>query len=202
VGEGDLAGAAGDLNRIRELNALSLSAPPYAAWCQYLSGNYRQSIYEIQQVQRAGCTSPFSDGLEAMAMICEGTAERQVRVLEERAAGFQVQDVLAGALGYIHAVAGRKARAQEILDYLEPGGSEDTSHEPYAVALVLLGLGEHGEAVQRLEQSYREGSVMSLAFNRDPILARLRGEAAIAGFLRRISESAKSWVGQRNQKAL
>jgi hypothetical protein len=47
------------------------------------------------------------------------------------------------------------------------------SYDPYAIALVLIGLNRRQEAVKRLGQSYREGSLWSLGFQCDPILARL-----------------------------
>jgi hypothetical protein len=67
-------------------------------------------------------------------------------------------------------------------------------HEPYAIALVLIGLGRRQEAVRRLEQSYREGSFWSLGFRSDPILAPLHNDPYFQQFLTKasypVSESA------------
>jgi hypothetical protein len=60
-------------------------------------------------------------------------------------------------------------------------------HEPYAAALVLIGLNRKQEAVRCLEQSYREGVLWSLGFPFDPILASLRNDPLYRQFLSKVS---------------
>ncbi len=54
-----------------------------------------------------------------------------------------------------------------------PGFVEDCDYA-YSTALTLLGLNETRKAVEYLQQSYRHGSLWSLAFHSDPILIPLR----------------------------
>jgi tetratricopeptide (TPR) repeat protein len=201
IAEGDFARAMEDLNRIVDLHALSLSAPPCRAWCYYLSGNSSQAVYEIQQATRTGRISPFCEGLRALALIREGRTKRLAERLEKLAAECRSRDVLSGALGYLHAVEGRTAEARMILQALAPGGIEDRSHEPYAVALVLIGLGEKQQAVQRLEQAYREGSVWSLAFAWDPMLEPLRGDPNLLNLQSKPNEPAVELPARETRKA-
>jgi hypothetical protein len=63
-------------------------------------------------------------------------------------------------------------------------------HNPYAIALVLIGLNQTQEAVKRLEQSYHEGSLWSLGFQSDPILAPLRNDPHFRQFLSKVSYPA------------
>jgi predicted Zn-dependent protease len=96
-------------------------------------------------------------------------------------------DVLQGALGYVYAVTGQDRRANELLDVMTNPGKSGRIHEPYAIALDLIGLNQRQQAVQRLEQSYREGSFWSLGFLSDPILAPLRNDPHYRQFLSKVS---------------
>jgi hypothetical protein len=98
--------------------------------------------------------------------------------------------VLRGALGYAYGVAGQRRRASELLDVMTNPGTRSKSHEPYAVALILIGLSERQKAVTLLEQSYREGSRWSLGFPSDPILAPLRNDPHYRQFLSKVSYPA------------
>jgi hypothetical protein len=53
----------------------------------------------------------------------------------------------------------------------------------YAIALILVGLGEKHEALNRLQQSYRDGSLWSLGFGSDPMLIDLRDHHQFKSFL-------------------
>ena len=61
------------------------------------------------------------------------------------------------------------------------------SREPYVIALILIGLSERQKAVHWLEQSYREGSLWSLGFSSDPILAQLRNDPHYRLLLSKVS---------------
>ena len=73
-------------------------------------------------------------------------------------------------------MTGQDQRARELLDAVTNPGTGSKSREPYAIALLLIGLNERRKAVQWLERSYREGSLWSLGFPSDPILAPLRND--------------------------
>jgi hypothetical protein len=51
---------------------------------------------------------------------------------------------------------------------------------------VLIGLNRHEEAAKRLEQSYGEGSIWSLGFRSDPVLATLRDDLIFQELMERI----------------
>jgi hypothetical protein len=81
----------------------------------------------------------------------------------------------------------RKKLAQECVMNSPFAGELEKCREPYAVALVQIGLKQMQEAVKQLEQSYRNGSLWSLGFLSDPILASLRKEPLFQQFLSKIS---------------
>jgi hypothetical protein len=95
--------------------------------------------------------------------------------------------LLRGVLGYAFALNGQAQRANAILDAITHPVSGEKVADPYAVALVLIGLNERHDAVQWLEQSYRNGSLWSIGFPSDPILKSLRDEPGFRMFLGMIS---------------
>ena len=186
IAEGDLESGASDLGQVLLVSPLSLSAWPFRAWCDYLKGDSGQALFLIQQALATGRHGPFCDALEALALIQLGEWEAHAERLEEVARFTHNHDVLLGSLAWMHVAAGQREKAKAILRYLQPDGELDTSHEPYAVALALLGLGDHAGAVRRLEQAWQEGSVWSLAFRSDPMLKPLRGLPEFEEFLTKL----------------
>jgi hypothetical protein len=94
---------------------------------------------------------------------------------------------LQGALGYAYAVNGQGRRASEILDAMTYSCTQEKMSEPYAIALVQLGLNQRQEAVKRLERSYREGSLWSLGFKSDAILGPLRHDPHFRQFMSNVT---------------
>jgi hypothetical protein len=84
-------------------------------------------------------------------------------------------------------MAGQRLNASEILDTMGLPKAKEKNHEPYAIALVLIGLNRINEAVERLEQSYRDGSLWSLGFRSDPILTPLRNDPHFRLFFSKVS---------------
>ena len=156
-------------------------------WSKYLAGEYAQTLDEIKQMRASGQTGTISNAVEALALIQLEEPGACISRLEVLTVDSPHNDVLRGALGYVYAVTGQGRRANELLDVLANPGKSGKIHAPYAIALVLIGLNQRQEAVQRLEQSYREGSLWSLGFLSDPILASLRNDPHFRLFLSKVS---------------
>ena len=92
-------------------------------------------------------------------------------------------------LGYVDAVAGRRAEAQKVLDQLN-----ELSKQKYVPAgfrvMIYAGLGEKGKALEWLEKSYDERLVIaegSTAIKVDPIYDPLRSDPRFQDILRRMN---------------
>jgi serine/threonine-protein kinase len=79
-------------------------------------------------------------------------------------------------LGRLYAAQGRKDEAQKILQQLRQRREQHYT-AAYALALVYLGLGDHNEALNWLEQGYQERDGFNIGPIRvDPLLTPLRGD--------------------------
>ena len=187
IATGTLNDASGLLLKAAEKNALSASAAALYCWCEYLAGNFARALDQIDQVRASGRSGPIVDAAEALVSIQLEEPDAQIKRIEALAADSPRHDVLRGALGYVYAVTGQGERASELLDSMTNPRLHSTNREPYAVALILLGLNQTQEAVKWLEQSYREGSLWSFGFRSDPILAQLCNDPYYRQFLSKAS---------------
>ncbi len=89
------------------------------------------------------------------------------------------------ALGYAYGRAGRRAEAQRLLDELQ-GLSATRYVSPMVLALVAVGMGEHGRALGWLEDAYAERAQMLSELKAEPAFDPLRGDPRFADLLRRV----------------
>jgi hypothetical protein len=201
IAEGCIREASGLLLEATQTHALSSSATTWYCWSQYLAGKYNHALYQIEQYRDSGRHGPIVDAVEALCYIQLEEADAYIQRVETLAVDARYLDVVQGALGYAYAVTGQGEKANEILEAMTSPEAYE-KHEPYAIALILIGLNRKQEAVKRLEQSYREGSLWSLGFVSDPILKSLRDDAHFQQFMSRacypVAESAGSRMLQES----
>jgi hypothetical protein len=185
IAEGSPGKAENLLQVLLQLSALSSRASALYYWSKYLTGEYREVLDLIEEAKRSGHSGPVLDAVEALASIrCEDPQVCIARI-ETVAADSAGHALLRGILGYALALNGQIQRANEILDTTTREVDDTKGADPYAIALILIALGEKQDAVQCLEQSYHRGSLWSLAFPLDPILQSLRDEPGYQAFLSR-----------------
>jgi len=87
-------------------------------------------------------------------------------------------------LGYLYAVAGRKAEAHALLEELKARlGSE------FEIALIHIGLGDIDQAFEWLEKAYNKRDQYLLYLRVDPNMDTLRSDPRFANLLRRVGLS-------------
>jgi tetratricopeptide (TPR) repeat protein len=190
VAEEHLKEASSLLQKAAEQNALSSFAAALYIWTEYLSGRWSNVLDHVSQYRASGRTGPVVDAVEALVLIQLEDPKIDMERIETMAANSPEHSVLQGALGCAYAVTGHCEKAREILDALTNPRRRWRNREPYAVALILVGLNERQKAVQWLEQSYRQGSLWSLGFLSDPILDDLRNDPHFRLFLSKVSYPA------------
>jgi hypothetical protein len=187
IAEGSPKEASGLLLQVVQQNALSSLAIALYCWSEYLSREHNNVLLQIEQAKSSGQFGLIFDAVEALASTQLENVESQVERIEAMAANCPHDDVVQGALGYVYGLAGKRLRASEILDAMTCRETAEQGREPYAKAIILIGLNEPQKAVKLLEQSYNEGSLWSLGFLSDPILDRLRNDPHYLLFLDKVS---------------
>jgi Tfp pilus assembly protein PilF len=187
IAEGCLQEASDLLEEAARQYPLSSSMTTWYCWNEYLQGDYANALDRIEQFRASGRHGPIMAAIEALSYIQLESPDAQIERIEALATDYRHHDIVRGALGYAYAKTGQDQKAREILDAMTHVGKRNDSREPYAAALVLIGLNEKQEAVKRLEQSYLEGSHWSLGFPYDPILASLRNDPHFQRFMSKVS---------------
>jgi predicted Zn-dependent protease len=156
-------------------------------WSEYLAGEYAHAIHQIHQYRLSGRSGPVVDAVEALASIQLEGPDAQIERIASLLSDSPQHEVLRGALAYAYGAAGHAQEATEAFNRMMRSDARQRKHEPYALALALIGMNRRREAVQQLEQSYREGSIWSLGFLSDPILDTLRNDPHFLLFLGKVS---------------
>lgn len=192
IAEGCPREAFGLLQEAVRQNGLNSRATALYCWSVYLAGDYWDALNLVEEARASGQSEPVLDAVEALASLHCEKPEAYIPRIETLAADSPNRELLRSVLGYAFALTGQSQKAKEILDSLSHPLPGEKPATPYAIALVLTALNEKHEAVQWLEESYRNGSLWSLGFQSDPMLKPLCTEPRCWGFLSKLSYPAPS----------
>jgi tetratricopeptide (TPR) repeat protein len=183
VAEGCPVEASALLRDFVRQNPLDAQAAALHCWCRYLAEDYCDALNLVEEARASGQSGPVLDAVEALICIHCQEPDAHISRIEALLADSPRHELLQAVLGYAFAANGQAQRATTILDALTHRASAEYDANPYAIALLLIGLGEKHDAVQWLEQSYFNGSLWSLGFPSDPILQSLLDEPGYRLFL-------------------
>ena len=164
-----------ELKHALGLDPLSLVINSNLGWAYIHLGRLDEAIAQLRKtVEMDGAfyyaRYTLAEALELKGLIPDATAEYQKTIaITDDAAPL-------GLLGRLYAVQGRKDEAQKILQQLRERRAQ--RYIPaYYVAIVYLGLGDRNEALNWLEESYRERDGFNIGPVRiDPLLIPLHGD--------------------------
>jgi len=154
IAAGNLKAASSLLLKVAQRNALSAPAATLQCWLSYLSGEFLDAIEQADQVEACGQIEPILSALKALASIKFEQRHLSISRIETMVLDLPEFDVLRGALGHAYAVNGYDHRANRILDSLTYEAEHGKHQEPYASALVLMGLNRNEQAVAQLGKGH------------------------------------------------
>jgi tetratricopeptide (TPR) repeat protein len=164
------------LQKVSELYPLQTPAVTLLSWCKYLAGEYEQALACNILARLVGHTSSLLDAVQMLISIqLEGPGSCIPR-MKALTADCSYYSVPQGILGYAYGMTGQEQKGREVFSSFIDDGARVKPHHTYSIALTLIGLNERQTAMEWLERSYRYGSLWSLGFLSDPILAPLRSD--------------------------
>ena len=174
IAENSLAKASEFFRRALFEWPLNTSAAELVCWVEYLSGRFESALALIADSRETGHDGAILDTVAALCEVLLYSSPSQVKRLESQARNSRQNVALLGVLGFSYGKLGQTTAARQVIRSMTHLGLIGTDDYAYPIALTHLGLNEHNEAINWLDQSYRHGSVWSLAFSSDPILEVLR----------------------------
>jgi len=164
-----------ELKRAVELDPLSLVINSNLGVAYIHAGRLDEAIAQLGKTVELDGTFYYArynlaQALELKGLIPEATAEYQ------KTMSMTEDPVPLGMLGRLYASHGQKDEALKILQRLRQN-REQRYTAAYSLALIYVGLGDHNEALNWLEQGYREHDGFNIGPIRiDPLLAPLHGD--------------------------
>ena len=167
------ADAAASIARARSLEPLSLVVHHHEAWVHVMAGRFDEAVSISQRALDLDPSYGFAWWWLGIALTELGRAEDAVRALERSSSTFENFPMGFSALGHGLGRAGRMDDAKKQLDLLL--GLSEPRVDPYHLALVYVGLGDHDNAVRSLADAWQAGSVWWRIFGpHDPRLNAVR----------------------------
>jgi TolB-like protein/Flp pilus assembly protein TadD len=164
-----------ELKRAVELDPLSLVINSNLGVAYIHAGRLDEAISQLRKTVELDGIFYYSrfnlaQALELKGLIPEATAEYQ------KTMSMTEDPVPLGMLGRLYALHGQKDEALTILQRLRQN-REQRYTAAYSLALIYVGLGDRNEALNWLEQGYREHDGFNIGPIRvDPLLAPLHGD--------------------------
>ena len=172
------------VGRAHELDPLSPITSFVRLWPIYQSRHFDQTIIEAQKVVNDFPDFSLPHVVLGQARFFTGDREGALR---EFNIGYQMDHNLyfLAWQGYVRAVEGQRARADEVLERLK-ARSDTTYVQPYYMALVNVGLGDDTEALRWLSKGVDLRSEEVVFLQVDPALDPLRSDPRYSALLKRV----------------
>jgi tetratricopeptide (TPR) repeat protein len=160
------------IQRARELDPLSVIINTDFGWVYYLGHRYDEAIAQYQKALELDPN--FTLAHFDLALAYSALARHDQAIAEMQKARGRGSDYLAG-LGYLYAVAGRRAEALTTLAELERLAKQQYV-PPYHFAWIYAGLGDKDKAISLLQQVYAEHTQHVVDFKTVPMFDSLRSD--------------------------
>jgi len=166
------AEALAHIERARQLDPLSLIINTDYGWVYYLERRYDEAIAQYKQVLELDPNFTLAHFDLALSYSALGRHEEAISEMQK--ARERGSDYLAG-LGYVYAMAGRRAEALKTLDDLKRL-AEKQYVPPYHFGWVYTGLGDKDKAIALLQKTYDEHTQHVIDFKTVPMFDPLRSD--------------------------
>jgi tetratricopeptide (TPR) repeat protein len=140
----------------------------------FLTGQYPAAIEQIQRVLQRH--PDYAPAHELLGLVYEQQARMADAIQEfQRASSLSKGQYGTSALGHLYALQGRHRDVRQMLDNLD-AQRKLRYVAPFELAVLYAGMGDNAEAVDQLEQAYKERSLSAQSMRFDPRLNKVREE--------------------------
>ncbi len=182
--EGRLEESVAEGQRAAELDPLSPQIPVDALMAYAWQGKYVEARDLARKAANLDPTYFFPPFMEGWMEIQAGKVKDAIPLLQ-KARTLGAPPFVAAWLGYAYGVTGDRPRALAALEELK-AASLKGDVPPFNLAIVSLGLGDRGRALDELERAYDQNSQWMVYVRGDRIFDPLRSEPRFAALMRKM----------------
>jgi TolB-like protein/Flp pilus assembly protein TadD len=187
---GDHVGELAEMQRAAELDPLSLVINTNLGNAYLHNNRLDEAIALFRKAIEMDPNFYFAQWSYGQALMLQKKIPEAIAQFE-KAASITDDPIPLAMLGLAYGVNGRKDDAQKILAKLVESRAQRFT-PAYSLALVCIGLGDHDQAINWLEESYREHDGNNIAAIRiDPSLAPLHGNPRFEAIAEKIVPAAQ-----------
>jgi eukaryotic-like serine/threonine-protein kinase len=174
-----------EAQRAAELDPLSHIISVQTGQANYYGRRYGEAERALKGALDLSADFYVARYLLGLVCLQEGKLEEGIAELQKAAALSPQDDSTKAALGYAYSLVGRKGEAQAILNTLK---EQSTKRYVSAclIALMYVGLGEDGAAVDWLEEAFQQRDSYMPSIGVEPMFDPLRADARFQELLRRL----------------
>lgn len=182
AGMGRMEESLREMKRSEELDPLSSSINASEAWMLYQARRYDEAITQFQKALDLDQSFARAHWGIAEPYLLKGNYDKAI---SEFQASRQLDEtpLILARLGHAYAVSGRKPEAREILANLKQL-PKPVYVDHYFIAEIHLALGEREQALNELENAYKERSSWMVWLKVDPLLDDLRPDPRFQDLMR------------------
>jgi serine/threonine protein kinase/tetratricopeptide (TPR) repeat protein len=165
--------ALASVRRALDLDPLSLPINSQLTWALYVSRSYDAAIQQAKRALEMDQTFGLTHYWLGVSYLQTGRYDQAIESFQTtyKVAAANLQAL--SALGYTHAVCGRRSEAEAVLGQLQDAAAQRYV-SPFNYALVHLGLADHDRAIDWLERCVDERAFWLAWVRTDPIFDPIR----------------------------
>jgi TolB-like protein/lipoprotein NlpI len=184
--QGRFEEALAEVQRGKELEPLSLVVHHHVAWVSLLARRYDDAIAECRSALEMDPAFGMAYRWMGIGLEQKGLYDEAIASLDQAVKFDGGTSMSVAAAAHAYAMSGRIEEARRRLAELQQAAAERYV-EPYAIALIFAALGDPEQALQWLEQAYRDHSFwFAISAKVDPRMDVLRRDARFQDLLRRL----------------
>ena len=181
---GDHTGALQQMRRALDYEPHSALANALFAQCLYYEGRYDESLAHLQKTLDLDRKLWLTYNMIGRIYGLKGMHADAVQAFD-KAAELGGSLIVRASVGYTLAVSGNRDEARKILDQLRTRAAQ-AYVPPSNLALVHLGLGEHEQALERLEEAVEARDLLLTFLTVEPRWAALSGQPRFKAVLDKV----------------
>jgi TolB-like protein/Tfp pilus assembly protein PilF len=185
LSSGRFGDALAESKRALELDVLSPIMNVHLGWHYLYARQYERALDQLTKTLELDPNYGLAHWYRGLAYQQKGMYAEALRELARARNLLKHSLIVEADIGHLHAVSGSKSEAETVIAWLKKESARRYVN-PFAIALIYVGLGRHDEGFAWLETAFRERSDMLVYLRVDPRLDSMRADPRFARLAERV----------------
>lgn len=185
LSSGRLSEALAESKRALELDVLSPIMNVHLGWHYLYARQYDRALDQLTKTLELDPNYGLAHWYRGLAYQQKGMYTEALRELAKARNLLKHTPIVEADIGHLHAVSGSKTEAESVIAWLKKESARRYVN-PFAIALIYVGLGRNDQGFEWLDTAFRERSDMLVYLRVDPRLDSIRPDPRFALLVGRV----------------